>query len=132
LVVPFKLISVVVACLAFCACSPAITPEPGGKHADGTVTNGVIRYSAADFHESSPGRNGGTLRVSAASDAGSFDIHALSHGNMQWMGRILFDCLVYQDEEGEHQPVAGQVLGHLGGRQNLHFSSARRRDVQRR
>ncbi|MDF2642431.1 MAG: Oligopeptide transporter, periplasmic oligopeptide-binding protein OppA [Pseudomonas sp.] len=102
--VPFKLISVVVACLAVGACSPAITPEPGGKHADGTVTNGVIRYSAADFHESSPGRNGGTLRVSAASDAGSFDIHALSHGNMQWMGRILFDCLVYQDEEGNISP----------------------------
>lgn len=32
------------------------------------------------------------MQVSAASDAGSFDIHALSHGNIQWMGSILFDC----------------------------------------
>lgn len=44
------------------------------------------------------------MRVSAASDAGSFDVHALSNGNIQWMGRILFDCLVYQDEQGNISP----------------------------
>jgi peptide/nickel transport system substrate-binding protein len=68
------------------------------------VNNGIISYPAADFHEPSPGRNGGALKVSAASDAGSFDIHALSNGNIQWLGRILFDCLVYQDEQGNISP----------------------------
>ncbi|MCX2901659.1 ABC transporter substrate-binding protein [Pseudomonas mandelii] len=68
------------------------------------MSNGVVTYAATDFHEPATGRNGGTLKVSAASDAGSFDIHALSNGNIQWLGRILFDCLVYQDEAGNISP----------------------------
>jgi peptide/nickel transport system substrate-binding protein len=100
----FKLAVVMSLYMAMTACSPATSPEQGAPHADGTVNNGVISYPASDFHEQSPGRRGGTLRVSAASDAGSFDIHALSNGNIQWMGRILFDCLVYQDEQGNISP----------------------------
>jgi len=99
-----KLSAVISLCLAVNACSPAAAPKHETSAADGTVTNGVVTYSATDFHESSPGRSGGTLRVSAASDAGSFDVHALSNGNIQWMGRILFDCLVYQDEQGNISP----------------------------
>jgi len=100
----FKLTGIIFLSMAIAACSPSTAPQPGAPHADGTVNNGVISYPASDFHEQSPGRSGGTLRVSAASDAGSFDIHALSNGNIQWMGRILFDCLVYQDEQGNISP----------------------------
>ena len=100
----FKLSGVIALCIAVNACSPATAPQPGAPHTDGTVNNGVISYPASDYHEPSPGRNGGTLKVSAASDAGSFDIHALSNGNIQWLGRILFDCLVYQDEQGNISP----------------------------
>ena len=100
----FKLTGIICLYMAIAACSPPTAPQPGAPHADGNVNNGVITYSASDFHEQSPGRSGGTLRVSAASDAGSFDIHALSNGNIQWMGRILFDCLVYQDEQGNISP----------------------------
>jgi len=100
----FKLTGIILLSMAIAACSPSTAPQPGAPHADGTVNNGVISYPASDFHEQSPGRSGGTLRVSAASDAGSFDIHALSNGNIQWMGRILFDCLVYQDEQGNISP----------------------------
>lgn len=100
----FKLSSLIVLSLAINACSPSAAPRPGAPQADGTVNNGIISYPAADFHEPSPGRSGGTLKVSAASDAGSFDIHALSNGNIQWLGRILFDCLVYQDEQGNISP----------------------------
>jgi len=100
----FKLTGIISLYMAIAACSPATAPQPGAPHADGTASNGVISYPASDFHEQSPGRSGGTLRVSAASDAGSFDIHALSNGNIQWMGRILFDCLVYQDEQGNISP----------------------------
>lgn len=99
-----KLTTALALYMAITACSPATTPEQGAVHADGVVNNGVMTYAASDFHEQSPGRKGGTLRVSAASDAGSFDIHGLSNGNMQWMGRILFDCLVYQDEQGNISP----------------------------
>jgi peptide/nickel transport system substrate-binding protein len=104
LITILKLSAVISLSMAISACSPAATPRPDTFQADGTVRNGVVSYSASDFHESSPGRSGGTLRVSAASDAGSFDIHALSHGNIQWMGRILYDCLVYQDEQGNISP----------------------------
>ena len=100
----FKLSGLIVLSLAINACSPSAAPQPGAPQADGTVNNGIISYPAVDFHEPSPGRSGGTLKVSAASDAGSFDIHALSNGNIQWLGRILFDCLVYQDEQGNISP----------------------------
>lgn len=100
----FKLSGLIVLSLAISACSPSAGPQPGAPQADGAVSNGIISYPAADFHEPSPGRSGGTLKVSAASDAGSFDIHALSNGNIQWLGRILFDCLVYQDEQGNISP----------------------------
>jgi peptide/nickel transport system substrate-binding protein len=100
----FKLSGLIVLSIAISACSPSAAPQPGAPQADGTVNNGIISYPAADFHEPSSGRSGGTLKVSAASDAGSFDIHALSNGNIQWLGRILFDCLVYQDEQGNISP----------------------------
>ena len=54
--------------------------------------------------EISPGRPGGTLRVSVATDIGSLDPHALSATNVQWIGRILFDNLVYLDEQGMPSP----------------------------
>ncbi|MEX5343431.1 ABC transporter substrate-binding protein [Pseudomonas sp. I2] len=92
--------------LLLAACSPASPPDTAGTLKGEAVSevDGVMRYPASDFVEQRPGLRGGTLRVSASSDAGSFDIHALSHGNMQWMGRILFDCLVYQAEDGTLTP----------------------------
>ncbi|TDV72532.1 hypothetical protein [Pseudomonas sp. LP_7_YM] len=83
------------------ACSAATALERRAAQPDGTVSNGVISYSASDFHEQSPGYSGGTLQGSAASDAGSFDIHAPPHGNIQWMRRILFDCLDVTFSGGE-------------------------------
>jgi peptide/nickel transport system substrate-binding protein len=47
---------------------------------------------------------GGTLRVSVALDTGSLDPHALSHTNVEWIGRILFDNLVYLDPAGRATP----------------------------
>ncbi|GEM_PF-5665865 len=90
--------------MAIRACSAATALERRAARPDGTVSNGVISYSASDFHEMPPDPGGGTLQVSTASDAGSFDIHALLHGNIQWMGRILFNCLVYQDEKAIISP----------------------------
>ena len=72
----FKLFGTFALYSVLTACSPPSPPQPGAQRADGNMSNGVVTYSAADFHEPAPGRNGGTLKVSAASDAGSFDIHA--------------------------------------------------------
>ena len=92
--------------LFIAACSPATPPQTPGTLKGESVTevSGVMRYPASDFVEQRLGERGGTLRVSASSDAGSFDIHAQSNGNMQWLGRILFDCLVYQAEDGTLTP----------------------------
>lgn len=96
----------VASALLVAVCSPATSAQSQAllKGEALSEVNGVMRYPASDFVEQQPGKRGGTLRVSAASDAGSFDIHALSNGNMQWMGRILFDCLVYQAEDGTLTP----------------------------
>ncbi len=93
--------------LALAGCSPATPTPPSKAAAVGEAVSsqdGVLRYPVSDFVEQGEGLRGGTLRVSAASDAGSFDIHALSHGNIQWLGRILFDCLVYQAGDGTLTP----------------------------
>lgn len=92
--------------LLFGGCSPPAPPHTASSLKGEAVTavNGIMRYPASDFVEQREGLRGGTLRVSAATDSGSFDIHGLSHGNMQWLGRILFDCLVYQAEDGTLTP----------------------------
>jgi peptide/nickel transport system substrate-binding protein len=61
-------------------------------------------YPASDYSEQSPGRPGGTLKLSAALDTGSLDVHALSHTNVEWLGRLVFDNLVYLDEKGDVSP----------------------------
>jgi peptide/nickel transport system substrate-binding protein len=61
-------------------------------------------YAPSDYREQRPGKSGGTLRISVATDTGTLDPHALSATNVQWIGRILFDNLVYLDESGNITP----------------------------
>jgi peptide/nickel transport system substrate-binding protein len=90
------------------ACSPAAdapaSPVAQAPSTDGIVNGDLISYPASDYHEKEPGKRGGTLRVTTAADTGTFDVHSISHGNVQWLGRVLYDCLVYQDEEGRVSP----------------------------
>jgi peptide/nickel transport system substrate-binding protein len=44
------------------------------------------------------------LRASVTLDTGTFDVHSIAHGNVQWLGRIVYDGLVYQDEQGRISP----------------------------
>lgn len=67
-------------------------------------TAGVLEYPASDYIEQTKGTPGGTLRVSVAADVGTFNIHAVSHGNVQWLGRLVFDTLFYQDDKGNISP----------------------------
>lgn len=93
-----------------CACSPQGEAPLNTQSLqtsslmDGSVVDGVLTYAPADYHETQKGKPGGTLRASTSSDTGTFDIHSISHGNVQWLGRILFDCLLYQDEQGNLSP----------------------------
>ncbi|PJY96620.1 ABC transporter substrate-binding protein [Pseudomonas donghuensis] len=93
------------ALLALGACKPVEqSPGQGSSGIDGTLHNGTLSYAAQDYYEAAPGKPGGTLRVSTASDTTTLDVHSISHGNVQWLGRILFDCLLYQDEQGNISP----------------------------
>ena len=91
--------------LALGACSPGEAPKQAQEASSGPqFINGVLSYPASDFYQAQPGKSGGVLRASVALDTATFDIHAIAHGNIQWLGRILFDGLVYQDEQGDIAP----------------------------
>lgn len=67
---------------------------------------GVIPTAAAsgDYCETVSGKYGGTLKISVATDTGTLDPHALAATNVEWIGRILFDNLVYLDDHGNITP----------------------------
>lgn len=100
----FARLALLASALLLAACKPPAAPPSTQLQADGEVLDGVLRYAASDYSEAAPGRPGGTLRVSTSSDTTTLDVHSISHGNVQWLGRILFDCLVYQDEQGNISP----------------------------
>ncbi|MBB3692175.1 ABC transporter substrate-binding protein [Sphingomonas sp. BK580] len=66
--------------------------------------NGDFTYPATDYAEQRPGKPGGTLHASVGTDTGTLDLHAISHTNAQWIGRLIFDNLVYLDDKGEPTP----------------------------
>lgn len=84
-------------------------PAPGSPAATAQAASGPPRgedgrYPASDYHAAAGGQSGGTLRLSAAQDTGTLDLHAISHTNAEWLGRIIFDNLVYLDEQGGISP----------------------------
>jgi peptide/nickel transport system substrate-binding protein len=83
---------------------PGCGDEPGRKEGAAGPAPASAIYPASDYFEQAPGRRGGTLRVSVALDTGSLDLHALSHTNTQWLGRLIHDNLVYLDEQGRVTP----------------------------
>jgi peptide/nickel transport system substrate-binding protein len=104
---------IVLALLSLAGCSsPEDPPAAAGDASSssaasvtgGQVKDGLLSYPESDYHELTKGKPGGTLRASVALDAGTLDIHATASGNMHWLGRILYDCLVYQDERGGISP----------------------------
>jgi peptide/nickel transport system substrate-binding protein len=89
------------ALLGGCGKSGAGADDPRNRHGG---ARGDYSYPATDYAEQAPGKPGGTLRIATATDTASLDIHALSHGNVQWLGRLLFDNLVYLDDQGRLTP----------------------------
>jgi peptide/nickel transport system substrate-binding protein len=79
--------------------------SPPRQHGAAGAGDGQVAVSTGDYRESGvPGRNGGTIRISAAADTGTLDLHAISHTNAQWLGRLIYDNLVYLDEQGNPTP----------------------------
>lgn len=81
------------------ACAP-----PSASRADdgqGTLSTGGYQEQG---QEQGLGRRGGTIRMSVATDTGTLDLHAISATNAQWLGRLIFDNLVYLDEQGNPTP----------------------------
>ncbi|MGO9817147.1 MAG: ABC transporter substrate-binding protein [Acidocella sp.] len=82
----------------------------GGAGAAALLAAGAARADAplglpsGGYRETQPGRPGGTLRASVALDIGALDPHALYATNVEWIGRLLFDNLVYLDEQGRPAP----------------------------
>lgn len=81
--------------------------DPKGSAASGagrSATADLGVSPASDYREAAPGRAGGTLRVSAAVDTASLDFHAIADTNAQWLGRMIYDNLVYLDAAGNITP----------------------------
>lgn len=75
-----------------------------GSQTEEAASHNDFIYPASDYYEQAAGKSGGTLRVSVATDTNSLDLHAISHTNAQWLGRILYDNLVYLNDKGEITP----------------------------
>lgn len=63
-----------------------------------------ISYPASDYQEPEHGKPGGTLRLTTTSDNGTLDVQVLADTSSKWLGRILYDSLVYLDNEGRPTP----------------------------
>lgn len=63
-----------------------------------------IAYPASDYQEQERGKPGGTLRLTTSSDNGTLDVQVLADTSTKWLGRLLFDSLVYLDHEGRPTP----------------------------
>ncbi|WP_374414796.1 ABC transporter substrate-binding protein [Novosphingobium colocasiae] len=64
----------------------------------------AFTYPRASYVETEPGRPGGTLRISVASDTGTLDLQTIAATNPKWLGRLMFDNLVYLDDKGNITP----------------------------
>jgi peptide/nickel transport system substrate-binding protein len=81
--------------LGACARTPARAEE---------ASSTPMSYPASDYYSQEPGKRGGTLRLTTTSDNGTLDVQVLADTTTKWLGRILFDSLVYLDNEGRPLP----------------------------
>ncbi len=80
-----------------------LPPSAFAGTTSGTGTPPLI-YPPETYRELSPGIAGGTLRCSIQLDNATLDPHATFTTAWEWMGRILYDNLIYLDEYGNPTP----------------------------
>jgi peptide/nickel transport system substrate-binding protein len=101
----WKVAGVVVASLLavlLCGCDDSSSQPVATAGRSPAAASG--HYPATDYFEQSPGKPGGTLRVSVAADVASLDGHANADTNWEWLGRLINDNLVYLNDKGEISP----------------------------
>jgi peptide/nickel transport system substrate-binding protein len=86
------------------ACAPSSKSPSGEARASLPASGQSLVYSSSDYSEPGRGVPGGTLRVSTQIDTNSLDFHAISYTNVEWLGRMFFDYLVYLDPSGKPSP----------------------------
>jgi peptide/nickel transport system substrate-binding protein len=85
--------------LSVLACSRAGPPSPPR-----TQSQGPLAYPAGDYIEHDRGVAGGVLRVTTALDPGTLDFQITTQTNAKWLGRLIYDNLVYLDNKGAITP----------------------------
>lgn len=90
--------------LLLSGCSRSVSSEKESFSRSGSASDSGLPYPVSDYQEQSSGRDGGTLRVSTPVDNGSLDLNLLADTSTKWMGRLIFDNLVYLDHEGNPTP----------------------------
>jgi len=98
-----KIFATVLAAVATALLAGCDAPVDGGAQQPKQQA-GARPFDARDYAEQAPGKSGGTLKISTFSDPTSLDLHSISHGNAQWLGRMIYDNLVYLDAEGNISP----------------------------
>ena len=68
------------------------------------VGAGALSYPPETYREQSAGTPGGTLKCSIQLDNATLDPHATFTTAWEWLGRVLYDNLVYLDEFGNVTP----------------------------
>lgn len=65
-----------------------------------------LTYPASDYYQALTDKpiDGGEIKIAASTDAASLDLHSITHGNAQWLGRLIYDNLVYLDDKGRITP----------------------------
>jgi peptide/nickel transport system substrate-binding protein len=79
--------------------------DPRNRHGG---PNGNFTFPATNYYQQRPGKPGGTLRIATSTDTATLNFHQISHANVQWLGRMLFDNLVYLDDKGAITPWLAQ------------------------
>lgn len=87
--------------LLLAGCARPATPQADFAQ---TPSRHAFTYDRSNYVETESGRPGGTLRVSVASDTGTLDLQTIAATNPKWLGRLMFDNLVYLDDKGNITP----------------------------
>ena len=90
--------------VAILVAAPGLAGCSGGDAVVSRADGPEPVLSTGHYRQAGRGRPGGTIRISAAADTGTLDLHSISHTNAQWLGRLIFDNLVYLDDQGRPSP----------------------------
>ena len=94
--------SLTVLALSLVACSDPNAPRQAATTPAAAARR--IVYPIADYQEQSRGVPGGVLRVTAAVDPASLDFQVGAQTPAKWLGRLIYDNLVYLDDKGAITP----------------------------